>query len=59
LSQNNIDNQRDRLDENYKENEEGILGRRITAAKQAWANVQHNRIAEEMWQDYQNYLQLQ
>jgi len=54
-----MDNQRDRLDKNYEENEKGILGRRITAAEQAWANLQHNRIAEKMWQDYQNYLQLQ
>jgi len=54
-----MDNQRDRLDKNYEENEKGILGRRITAAEQAWANLQHNRITEKMWQDYQNYLQLQ
>jgi len=33
LSQNDIDNQRDRLDENYEKNKEEVLSRRITAAE--------------------------
>ncbi|THU75874.1 hypothetical protein K435DRAFT_706204, partial [Dendrothele bispora CBS 962.96] len=38
---------------------ESQLGGKITSAEKGRANSRRDRIAEEMWQDYQNYLQTQ
>ncbi|THU78493.1 hypothetical protein K435DRAFT_699925, partial [Dendrothele bispora CBS 962.96] len=46
---------------NARDNEEdvpddGELGFRVTAAESRRANVRRDCIAQEMWQDYQNYI---
>ncbi|THU91108.1 hypothetical protein K435DRAFT_674767, partial [Dendrothele bispora CBS 962.96] len=40
------------------DDEQGILGQKVTAAERLRANERRDRIAQEMWDQYQSYLEL-